>query len=413
MKNLVLDNKEIGEYLRKHILKKYGTVRSFCRAFLTLKGETPDEMTITTLANRFSSILNGRTGIQVFDILYLTELLKVSCEEILTAGKKHVPISGRVTNYTLAASQDPAEWEEYMKREDRLFLNFDEYGKSVIDYALEFRNYKFIKYLIDNRFIWFVDLSSRINLGFTYGAGTSVKERILGKFDSALPIELLEKDELRTSTIALAIENKDNAVLDTLLARQIPAMHMAGIMGYPQIDLKAIRNDALIEAVANADEKVIAYFSEEFPVKDVHGKENTFIYPYLGEVIAALLKNGRYSEAEAVITRAIRHNQNAYAKLTDMVEKACANDYELKLILAGNISKAEAVSSALRYGFRYEPGTGFLSFFYAPEKRKYEYLITNIVSAENGADSNKRIRALLEKLKDSYQTILDYGKGEM
>lgn len=46
-----------------------------------------------------------------------------------------------------------------MKREDKLFLNCDEYRKTVIDYALEFNNYKFIKYLLDEEYIWFVDNS--------------------------------------------------------------------------------------------------------------------------------------------------------------------------------------------------------------------------------------------------------------
>lgn len=49
----------------------------------------------------------------------------------------------------MAFSRNPKEWEAYMNREDNLFLNYDEYGKSVVDYALEFKNYDFIKFLME------------------------------------------------------------------------------------------------------------------------------------------------------------------------------------------------------------------------------------------------------------------------
>ena len=32
----------------------------------------------------------------------------------------------------------------------------DEYGKTVIDYALEYENYDFLKYLTEKKYIWFV-----------------------------------------------------------------------------------------------------------------------------------------------------------------------------------------------------------------------------------------------------------------
>lgn len=69
-----------------------------------------------------------------------------------------------------------------MKREDKLFLNYDEYGKSVVDYALEFKNYDFIKYLISGGHLNFVD-NSKWNWGITFGLSTDIKRREIGHTD--------------------------------------------------------------------------------------------------------------------------------------------------------------------------------------------------------------------------------------
>ena len=58
-----------------------------------------------------------------------------------------------MTNYEIAFTDDPRVWKKYMEREDKIFLNSDEYGKTVIEYALEFKNYKFMKYLMDEGYM--------------------------------------------------------------------------------------------------------------------------------------------------------------------------------------------------------------------------------------------------------------------
>ena len=153
------DDVKVGSYLKSLILKKFSSIRQFCRAYLELRDGTTDDEEIRKLLNRFSQILKGVKRIQTDDLPFVTELLQISCEEVLSAGKSHMPVSSHTTNYDIAFSTDRDVWDRYMKREDKLFLNCDEYCKSVIDYALEFKNYGFIKYLLDEGFIWFVDLS--------------------------------------------------------------------------------------------------------------------------------------------------------------------------------------------------------------------------------------------------------------
>ena len=125
-----LNDKKIGEHLKELIDERgYKTIADFCRNYLKLK-YSHQEITDTILQNernRFGAILKGDKKIQTHDLPILSELLCVSCEEILSAGKCYAPTINHVTTYEIAQSHDRKVWDEYMKREDRLFLNCDEY----------------------------------------------------------------------------------------------------------------------------------------------------------------------------------------------------------------------------------------------------------------------------------------------
>lgn len=75
-------------------------------------------------------------GIQISDLPILSELLEVSVDSILSAGKVAKPAPIRTTNYSVAFSKDKKVWKEYIDRPDKLILNEDEYGKNVINYAI-------------------------------------------------------------------------------------------------------------------------------------------------------------------------------------------------------------------------------------------------------------------------------------
>lgn len=95
-------NEDIGIYLRELILPKYKTCRKFCIAYLKLKGYNDDQEEIRKLTNRLSQILNGKKAIQTYDLPIFSELLGVSCEEMLSAGAVRKPLLNRRTNYNIA-----------------------------------------------------------------------------------------------------------------------------------------------------------------------------------------------------------------------------------------------------------------------------------------------------------------------
>lgn len=313
----VEDNKKIGKYLDNLINKKYPSRRQFCAAYLEHEGIPVNDDELRKMNNRFTQIVKGKKGLQLYDLPIITELLDISCEELLSCGKVFVPVSTHVTNYDIAFSKDKKVWSEYMEREDKLFLNCDEYGKTVLDYAFEFKNYSFLKYLMDKKFIWLVDNSGWGDFG--YGGGTSVKRRDIGEIDCSVPIQVKFEDEIRTNVIALAIENKDKKMLDKLKARENPSLHL--VNNFPsRFDNSKYYNERLIEAIALADFEIIDYYSDEISVENVQGHTNTFMFPYIGKVMDLMIINQR-KEVELLLRKSIKHNKNVYEQLEDLTEK--------------------------------------------------------------------------------------------
>ena len=395
--------KEIGEYLKSLIeAKSYPSVRQFSKAYLEKRDGSTNDDEIRKLNNRILQILKGTKRIQIDDLPYVSELLDVSCEEILSAGKVHNPVISHMTNYDIASSLNRELWEKYMKREDNLFLNCDEYGKSVIDYALEFRNYAFIKFLLNEGFIWFVDLTAWHDKGFSFGAGTKVKRREPGSIDTFTPIEIQSQDWLRTRTIALAVENNDFEILDSLRAREIPEMELTTFPVY-NCNYQSKKDEELLHAVAlSENEGIIEYFSAEFTVINRQNNSNRFVFPFLGELIDKMIEHRKYRSAEVFVRRAIRHNKSFFAKLKALIDEAYEH-YRSHLGFNPEGMEDYIKQQALS-GFSYDVVNHLVSFYYCPEKHKYSGLISNIVRAKGGS-SDSLLEELIIQLNKSYDDI--------
>lgn len=196
-------NEKIGQYLMMHIEERFKSHREFGREYLRDVGEETGKEQLQKMSNRLSQILKGKKEIQLYDIPVFCRLLDVSCEDILSAGKSHAPTSGRLTNYAIAFSQDKHEWETYVTRKDSPVLNADEYGKTIIDYALEAENYDLLKYLMDKKYIWFVSGDEK-DYFVNFGAGTSLEKNNFPypRNLNVLDVQLKMRDELRTHMIA-------------------------------------------------------------------------------------------------------------------------------------------------------------------------------------------------------------------
>ena len=397
------DDRVIGEYLHSLIKERFKSVRQFCKRYLELRDGATDDEAIRKLLNRFSQILKGEKRIQTTDLPYVTDLLDVSCEEILSAGKTHLPVSSHVTNYDIAFSKDRSIWDKYMKREDKIFLNCDEYGKTVIDYAIEFKNYDFIKYLMDEKYIWFVDLSNWRDCGvFGFGAGTSIKMDPYNSAGNTIPYEIQFQDRLRTDVVALAIENGDRQSLDTLLAREIPDLSSISIITNHFLDLPKDINPKLIKAIAKASEDMLDYFSSEFVITTNQKRNVTLLFPFISEVVECMLDEGRIDAAELFLRRSIRHNQFALNELKRVINEAI--EFNRKKVGDDSWITNDEIKERTLYGFGFNEKSKVVSFSYNPEKHKYIGFATNIVKICSNRGT-VLIKELINELNGLYDQI--------
>lgn len=391
------DNAKIGKHLKKLILSKHKSIRQFCEKYLKCVNENDNYQVevkeLDNMATRMSAIIKGKKSIQFYDLPIFCKLLEVSCEEIITAGQHYEPISGHVTNYEIAFSKDRDKWEKYINRPDKLILNSDEYCKTVIDYALEFKNYDFLKYLMDKNYIWFVDNSKDdgkkyiLNRAYRFGAGTSIEKR---KFSDTLDAELMnpiKENKLRQNLIALAIENRDIPMLDTLRAREIPALYETTIGFSTQTSCEDYYDDTVIEEIVTHNE-VLDYFTDDIKIKNQFNNPQMFIYPYIGKVLERLIEI-KSKNAEYVIRRITEHNQAVYEKLQSLIN------------IAVEITNLDPM-----FHFDFNDDEGFLSYMIPGSKEDFVKFCANVIRTDIKSN-DPTIEILLNKLNESYDSVRD------
>ena len=397
------NSKEVGAYLSQLVLKSFKNERQFCKKCVELQNLEPTDDEIHKMQDRYSHIKKGTRNIQVEDLPIFCELLGVSCEQILTAGNFFTPISGHITNYEIAFSNDPKVWEYYINHDEKLILNSDEYCKTILDYAIEFKNYKLLKYLIDNGYIWFVDNSKW--QGYTFGAGTKIERREPERHDCSVPYEIQDQEKMRTDLVALAIENHDYSILDKLKARETPALYNANNFGIPEIDTEKYRNVDLIHSLENADEKILDYFSTEFEVevrpKDVH----TFMYPDLGEVIDLIVKSNR-KEAELLIRRVLKHNKETYLLLDRMIKEA----FEFLEKESSSDYLKDYHKKVVYEWYKFNPRNNMASYYFCMGKHISNGMITNVFRISQKS-SSPLINELIEESNTWFEKIATLKEG--
>ena len=398
-------NDEIGSYVSKKINENFKSTSDFCRAYLKLQNQGSDysEEDFKNIKNRISQIKNGKKSIQVYDLQFFCELFGVSCEQILSAGDCYVPNSNRITNYDIAQSKDKEVWKRYIQREDKLIMNADEYCKTVLDYALEFGNYDFLKYLINEGYIWLVD-SNRDTYWGGFGAGTSIERRKVGYIDD-LDARMKNQDILRQKMISLAIDRKDCKMLEKLKAREIPSFYHMNYFGICNDEAGSYYNKEMITHIANANQKIITYFTEEFQVKNDRNEDNTFMFPYINELLNILIKNNN-EYLYTILKRCVEHNKKVYNKIEEIKETAIK--YFSKLYNQPDMEnmKKESVKKQIAQELIYHKAGSIVNIKDIYSK---DGIITNLVHIQ-AKPKDKEIAQLIDEVNRYYNRILDFKK---
>lgn len=412
-----IDKKEIGHHIADLISEsRFKSARRFGIEYLKTRYGSADADAIPNIQNRICQITKGNKWIQIEDLPIFAELLEVSIEDIISAGNFSPEASNRVTNYSIAHSNNPEVWKDYIQRKDKLVLNPDEYNKTVIDYALEAGNYPFLKYLIDSNYIWFVgDDKQKYHESFggygaCFGAGTSIKRRDIGHTDN-LDLWLKEKDDLRFKLMALAIKNKDFDMLDRLHAREVPMLYkLSHLYGWHPHEYKLPQSkntEQFIKGLALCTDTTLSYFFEPFTIESAYrGEKNTFIFPYAGLLLEQMIKQKNHN-AHYFIEKTIKHNKgvlNLLNKAIDESTKSCNTYYE-RLKLSNTYTKQFIKAEATRDLYLY-PDIDFVAFTY-PRLIGTEAIkgfITNIIHI-NVKSSDSDVQFLINELNVTYESI--------
>lgn len=356
-------NQEIGAYLKKVILSKYPSCRQFCVAYvdLTLKiGDDPNDIRsdeIRKLTNRLSQILKGVKAIQTYDLPVFSELLGISCEEMLTAGAVRKPILYRRTNYNIAFSQDENDWKEYLAREDCIAAYADEFGKTVVDYALEFKNYKFLRFLMENGYIQFVSHEEIWSFGYNFGAKSLIKDKPFERH--TLENQFLQDSKLRTRLIALALESDDESVLEELHAREFPVQYTVVPHYCNAIKFADYYDENYIDAIVRAKDKVFDYFCQEYFVTSLQSKDYRckWIFPFFGALIERVIKVNP-ERALLLSDIAIAHNREIYDSLRKEVFRVAKEQKQF----CSDVGFTEIIKDVLR-DFHINEERNYISFY--------------------------------------------------
>ena len=327
----VKSNEEIGAYLKNIIDEKYESVRKFCKEFLLETDVEQSHENIGKMQNKISQILKGKKGVQTYDLPIFCKLLDKSCEAILSAGEVFVPEVNRMTNYLIAFSKDENEWKKFIEREDKLILNPDEYGKNAIDYALEFKNHAFIRFLIDEGYITLIlQEKAGVTMGdYVFGVKTSIKSRNINlgcNIDYYL-LSQLNSTELRQAIIELALEYKDIELLSRINARETPELYIGGAF-------RKVEPCEYIDSLSKADDKILEYFTDEFDINVPIYREDrndfitrTVIFPSVAELAKKLISN-KSDFAKMALEKISRHNANVYYQLKDCIDESIKKNHE-------------------------------------------------------------------------------------
>ena len=406
------DNVKIGRHLADLIKQHYKSDRDFCIKYLEKRDKdkcNPDD--VQKMQNRICQIKKGNKGVQIEDIPVFTELLGVSAEDILSAGTSLVPAITRKTNYSVAYSRKSADWEEYIGRDDKPFLNPDEFNKTVIDYALEAGNFPLLKYLMEKEYIWFVG-NNKEDFYMGFGAGTSVRRREPGNND-ILDIRMKEQDDLRFRMITLAIENKTTTMLSSLRAREIPRLYTINRYMYPHKELPSSPNvTQMIESIAQSSNTVLSYFFEPFEIESTgFVSRNTYVFPYAGRVLDLLIKKQRHAESIRFLEKAIKHNKRVQKQLQELVNKSTKSTEEYFQYDVTGYYDAERIRLVVWEDYYFDRKAGFVSYHMPTLAEKTRGFITNVIDVRVSSKDSE-VQFLVDELKDTYNSFVGHLKNK-
>ncbi|MDE6852133.1 MAG: hypothetical protein K2J67_06545 [Lachnospiraceae bacterium] len=273
---------------------------------------------------------------------------------------------------------------------------------TVLDYAIKFSNYDFLKFLVNKNYIWF-DSQKDNDYVMTFGAGTNIQrikfvERDNGVFirkpdKNDLQYKIATEDQLRMYIISFAADHSDLHMLKKLRAREIPELYYkAHYLSCACPDFNAQYDKNMVSHIAKSCDKVLNYFTDPFEIrdriryKDGSNRKHIFVFPYISQLLDMLIKNNS-PFLERALEKSIEHNESTRKKLELLIRKSIDNG-----CYNGDDWKKEV---------DFHDNGNIVHF---RDTLAVDGIITNIVKTTKKS-MNGQINLLIKKLNDSYNGI--------
>lgn len=384
-----INNEEVGKYLSELIKMNFKSTRQFCIACLK-EAEEPNDASIRNMENRISQIKKGAKAVQTTDLPVFSKLLGVSIEQILSGGKEGEREVRRLSNRSVANSLNKEIWNEYLSEKNKCVLITDEDKKTVLDYATEFGNYEFVKFLTEEGYICFDCDTCRDDV-MIFGIVRNMSgQGVNGFFDAENVRYLIIEKRLRQALIKLAAENNDISMLRKLRAREIRELYFnADYLARTCPDIRSCYDEVSVDCISKSSDEVLDYFTEPFEITGVMGRKHKFVYPYISELLDFLVKNKR-RYLKTALERMIDHNAEVLKSLEALVNTS-ENCYD---------------------GDEWKNNEDFCengNIVYFRNRKDYRGIITNIATVRQKTDDNKT-NLLIRQLNELYERIENFNK---
>ena len=393
----------IGKNLRELIINRYHNIQVFVTECLEEQGESITERSQKRMANKLSQIFNGHNRLQVSDLKLFSTVLDVSPEYILSAGQDYGLKRRQLTNAATARSLKPAVWKRYLMMHTE--RDVDEYGKTLVEYAMEYRNHALIHYLVETGRIkfWGETEAGRACCGFgavmdCWGVSEDqegfkqIPPRIVR---DTIPWCLAEDPNLREGLMRLAIEASDLRLLQEMHARD-GQIQKELCWGWTLEECGEV-NDTLVDAIAAAEEDIIAYFAEEYQVQDNFGKQERWLSPYFEPLLHRLLETGN-PLAERMLKTAVEHNQYAYDYLNRLFN---GDQKNFRSSLFEYEEGREIIRQEILWGRKFNKAGNLVLYI---DARSGDRLTTNLVRVDAEV-SSEAMKQLAGRVNDIYEKV--------
>ena len=235
--------------------------------------------------------------------------------------------------------------------------------------------------------------------------------------------DIKSKVNLRGRLIALAVKQNDADMLKELRAREIPVLYDGMNGGNGTIGKDDYYMPELQNALLDADDDIIHYFSQEYEITDNRNGVNRYIYPFIGNLIDQMLEKRKEDAAKKLLEGALEHNRYVYEGLKERMDYvsyiykqkelaykyACAKNeqFEQKEDISLSEDEKELIRKTTKEGLYYYKNEDFVRYLVMVPNHNpllHKNIISDYVQVRSSSN-NAAIQRLITEVNELYEKI--------